>query len=1030
MTSMKKIFTFVIAMLIALSAVSPVCLAKSDSETNGMVLNYEYDFSLGQLYWQTNQTMIKDQAVQMRSDWCEVQLPAGISWKNYVMEFDYHLDDFSTTAPSGWFMVPMKGYRLLMRNGGGVWLYNETVGESELGESFTLRKNGDYHFKVVAKNDTLKAYVSGTGLPREKELLNITGNEGVGNLKFTGYFRAAIDNIKVYVDPNEDYVAKEKIKMVKVADTTKMEFIKESKNNVVWESANPEIASISDDGTILAEKPGFAVIKALDKNGKELENMGVYVYEPVAKIEFEDAGREDRPVYVGDTIGLNLKLGPSNSASVFEWSVNDEKFGEFYGSSSKRRSFTALSAGEAEIRVKDRLSGEEAILSLTIQPERPKDKQGNTVFYETGVTHEIHSEIAGFHYGSKNSSKIESEEVVEILKTVKPQSMRNEQSLMNDAAAQEDWKTYLDANPVWDYSNHLGVKQFVFCTSHLDTPEEILEQVKYIRENLNPEIELVVECANESYAMQFEKTFPRAKDYFEWAKEVSIAIKGWNKDVKVVAAAVEGGTETNILSDKNNLDAMQKDNWAYTQGDRIVEWNSTLAEYKDYFDGMTAHDYMSTEFGEIISAEEFIRMAYAWCESQLKCDLNILSRTDFALPYYYTEWGVLAANMFWAGGMSDDDKIRYQWQPYPVTAIKNMEQMMDWLSTGYVASGSNHYMRDSQGFGTFVGQNLYAPNYYVMKKTAELTTENDTYYELYAPNAGSYVMSRPWYHGKDKNIAVNNIKAWGMGDKNSLKNVVVANHTNVPQTFSIAGAKLKQTWQYGGSVDELMIDWMKNEKYTSYLYNDGWDLTHIPEEIQNAKFSNEIVIKPYSIMVLDVEGTPEKLENTSIGKVSQYAQIVLEDGLALKIGDSRAYKSNVQVQVDSENANVVPKIKNDRTLLPLRFVSESFGCDVQYDDETKEIKISDDEIDIALTVGETKYTVNGNEYQFDVPAEVEEGRTFVPLRALVEALGKEVYWDQRGVIMIYPPKTGWTSGQQWLDETLKPDIDTVVALFD
>ena len=54
----------------------------------------------------------------------------------------------------------------------------------------------------------------------------------------------------------------------------------------------------------------------------------------------------------------------------------------------------------------------------------------------------------------------------------------------------------------------------------------------------------------------------------------------------------------------------------------------------------------------------------------------------------------------------------------------------------------------------------------------------------------------------------------------------------------------------------------------------------------------------------------------------------------------------------------------------------------------------------------------------------------MPLRALTEALGKEVFWDDRGIIAIYEPKTGFTSEQKWFDATLKPDIDSLLNLFE
>lgn len=62
--------------------------------------------------------------------------------------------------------------------------------------------------------------------------------------------------------------------------------------------------------------------------------------------------------------------------------------------------------------------------------------------------------------------------------------------------------------------------------------------------------------------------------------------------------------------------------------------------------------------------------------------------------------------------------------------------------------------------------------------------------------------------------------------------------------------------------------------------------------------------------------------------------------LELWIGKNTAKVNGVNTPIDSTNSKVVPEIINSRTMLPLRFVTESLGCDVQWDANTQTITIT------------------------------------------------------------------------------------------
>lgn len=84
----------------------------------------------------------------------------------------------------------------------------------------------------------------------------------------------------------------------------------------------------------------------------------------------------------------------------------------------------------------------------------------------------------------------------------------------------------------------------------------------------------------------------------------------------------------------------------------------------------------------------------------------------------------------------------------------------------------------------------------------------------------------------------------------------------------------------------------------------------------------------------------------------------------------------------------------NRTLVPLRFVSEGLGAEVEWLAETRQVEIKDADKQIVLTAGSRDVLVNGRKSTIDCRLEVmPPGRTFVPLRFVSETLGARVDYD-------------------------------------
>lgn len=94
--------------------------------------------------------------------------------------------------------------------------------------------------------------------------------------------------------------------------------------------------------------------------------------------------------------------------------------------------------------------------------------------------------------------------------------------------------------------------------------------------------------------------------------------------------------------------------------------------------------------------------------------------------------------------------------------------------------------------------------------------------------------------------------------------------------------------------------------------------------------------------------------------------------------------------------DVTPEITNGRTMLPIRHVAEAVGAKVTWNGKTKSatIKSQADDI-ITCKIEKNTISVNGAGQSLDVAPYVKSGRTYLPIRAVSEALGFDVQWEQK-----------------------------------
>ena len=131
------------------------------------------------------------------------------------------------------------------------------------------------------------------------------------------------------------------------------------------------------------------------------------------------------------------------------------------------------------------------------------------------------------------------------------------------------------------------------------------------------------------------------------------------------------------------------------------------------------------------------------------------------------------------------------------------------------------------------------------------------------------------------------------------------------------------------------------------------------------------------------------------GKVSVDATFVQKDAADANQNSAAEKSKVIKLQIGSRIVNVdneaviydaAPVIRNDRTLVPIRIVTETLGGKVDWNGATKEVTLHIDGKEIKMTVGKTLE-------KYGVAPVIIDGRTFVPVRFVADELGATVAWD-------------------------------------
>ena len=127
---------------------------------------------------------------------------------------------------------------------------------------------------------------------------------------------------------------------------------------------------------------------------------------------------------------------------------------------------------------------------------------------------------------------------------------------------------------------------------------------------------------------------------------------------------------------------------------------------------------------------------------------------------------------------------------------------------------------------------------------------------------------------------------------------------------------------------------------------------------------------------------------------------VLSLVLLLALSSVTAFADEVVIiNIDSDKVEFTEVLgfpfidENNRTQVPFRAVLQKFGAEVDWDNETRTAIATKDGIVVKVPIGESYILKNDEKIDVDTASRIVNDRTYLPIRAVIEAFGSDVEWD-------------------------------------
>ena len=249
-------------------------------------------------------------------------------------------------------------------------------------------------------------------------------------------------------------------------------------------------------------------------------------------------------------------------------------------------------------------------------------------------------------------------------------------------------------------------------------------------------------------------------------------------------------------------------------------------------------------------------------------------------------------------------------------------------------------------------------------------------------------------------LAPQGIKAEQLWDMllSKHENIVLVLSGHVGSQFVLA---TQRKGEKGNTVTEMLIDFQDVDKVaTDRGYTDGG--LGVVNMFYFSADGSKLTVETYATIpgkyLHDVNQFTIELDTATTAKYVKPVkdptpprEVVKATEIKMTINSKTAY-----VNGEAKTLDAAPIIKNSRTLLPVRFLAENLGASVEWNDATKTATLKTSDTTIEVTINAKAMKVNGEAVALDSPAIIENSRTYLPLRAIANALGvsnDNITWD-------------------------------------